>query len=176
MTRSGRTKKPPKHLLQEQESASHDHDEEDSNEIVEIVAAVSCLNLSKPKLDVEIISISDSDDDDDDDDTEEQVGGAVAAAARPALEQELAEQARQAEARKRTAALMRPFTNDEQAQVTLALKDSGPKDEVIARAGAVTVQRGSIQCLQPGEVSTLVVVVSFSFCSSCLFFYVVVQR
>jgi hypothetical protein len=71
-----------------------------------------------------------------------------------ALEEQLAEQARQAEARERAAALMRPFTDPEKEQIQTALYSIGPEDEIIATAGTDSVQRGSIQRLRPGQVSS----------------------
>lgn len=70
------------------------------------------------------------------------------------MEQQLAEQARQAEARERVAALMRPFTEEENKQVRNALYTVGqPDDEIIAQAGTDSVQRGSLRRLLPGQVS-----------------------
>ena len=46
---------------------------------------------------------------------------------------------------------MRPLTDDEQEIVRNAMFGIGPEHEVIAQVGTDSVQRGSIQRLQPGE-------------------------
>jgi len=54
-----------------------------------------------------------------------------------------------AERRKRASALMRPLTAEEKELVERTLHAIGREDEVLAKIGADSVQRGSIQRLQP---------------------------
>ena len=64
---------------------------------------------------------------------------------------EVEERLKEEEAKKRASSLMRPLTDDEQGIVRNAMYGMGPDDEVLARAGADTVQRQSMQTLQPGQ-------------------------
>lgn len=72
------------------------------------------------------------------------------AQAEETVEREKEEQRIQ-EARQRASSLMRELTPDEQAMVRSALDSIGPENEIMAQAGADTVQRASIQRLRPGQ-------------------------
>ena len=67
------------------------------------------------------------------------------------IERRLLDQEREAEAQKLAASLMRPLTDSEREAVKTAMFGIGPADEVIAVSGTDSVQRGSIQTLQPGS-------------------------
>jgi hypothetical protein len=69
--------------------------------------------------------------------------------------QEVAERLRvqeqEEEAKKRASSLMRPLTDAEYAIVKSAMYAMGPGNQVIAQSGADSVQRASMQTLQPGQ-------------------------
>ena len=55
------------------------------------------------------------------------------------------------EAREMASNPMRPLTLKEQTVVTNAIKGIGPPTEILAKQGADSVQRGSMQTLRPGQ-------------------------
>jgi sentrin-specific protease 1 len=67
------------------------------------------------------------------------------------VERRMIEKEKAAEAKKKAASLMRPLTGNEQQIVKEAMYGMGPSNQVIAKSGADSVQRGSIQTLQPGQ-------------------------
>jgi sentrin-specific protease 1 len=67
------------------------------------------------------------------------------------VERRMIEKEKAAEAKKKAASLMRPLTGNEQKIVKEAMYSMGPSNQVIAKSGADSVQRGSIQTLQPGQ-------------------------
>jgi sentrin-specific protease 1 len=67
------------------------------------------------------------------------------------VERRMIEKENAAEAKKKAASLMRPLTGEEQQIVKEAMYGMGPSNEVIVKSGADSVQRGSIQTLQPGQ-------------------------
>ena len=67
------------------------------------------------------------------------------------VERRMIEKEKAEEAKKKAASLMRPLTGKEQQIVKDAMYGMGPANQVIAKSGADSVQRGSIQTLQPGQ-------------------------
>jgi sentrin-specific protease 1 len=67
------------------------------------------------------------------------------------VERRMIEKEQAAEAKKKAASLMRPLTADEKKIVKEAMYGMGPSNQVIAKSNADSVQRGSIQTLQPGQ-------------------------
>lgn len=67
------------------------------------------------------------------------------------LEERFLEKERQEEARKRASALMRQLTSEEASLVHSSMYGGGAPTEVLAESATDTVQRQSIQTLQPGQ-------------------------
>ena len=67
------------------------------------------------------------------------------------IEEAVLAQEKEEEARKRASSLMRPLTDEERAIVEESMYGIGSVDQVIARSGTDSVQRGSMQTLQPGQ-------------------------
>jgi hypothetical protein len=67
------------------------------------------------------------------------------------VEERLHIQEKEEEARKLASSLMRPLTDEEHATVKNAMYGMGPGNAVIAQSGTDSVQRASMQTLQPGQ-------------------------
>jgi len=55
------------------------------------------------------------------------------------------------EARAKASSLLRPLNEEEESIVKKAMYGIGPSDDILARCNADSVQRRSMQCLQPGK-------------------------
>jgi sentrin-specific protease 1 len=67
------------------------------------------------------------------------------------MKERAAQAAREQEATRLAASLLRPLTKEEQQIVHAAMYGAGPPNEVLAQVESDSVQRKSMQCLQPGE-------------------------
>jgi len=66
-------------------------------------------------------------------------------------EEALLQRERDEEARQRASQLLRPLSEEESRIVQNAIYDNGPEDEVVAKDGTDSCQRGSMHRLRPGE-------------------------